>query len=324
MANCFGCLVNDFLPALMNATEIAERSKSPSGTLPARWPLSVMMRIFPSAIFGRWAPSARSRTLIAAVALGILLAACTGGDVDSPGNEALRNLSTTTTNQPPTTMSLGPGTSTTTSPDIVPANPPNTSVAETTKTQTIALRPDGLGVIAFGVSVDDTVASLTAYLGDPTSVTPATELQFRVDDRWADADDGLGLIWDRPWYQTFCWEQLCTVFGGYTSDGLFFTGWTMSPFNQGRGLEVSEFAPVPDVATGEGITIGSTVGEIAAAYPEIEFLTGEGASALFDIGWTPGGFTGIGTVGPGRLLTVEGIEIVFQLAAGDGPWPGCC
>ncbi len=172
--------------------------------------------------------------------------------------------------------------------------------------------------------MDDTVASLTAYLGDPTSVTPATELQFSVDDLWADADDGLGLVWDRPWYQTFCWEQLCTVFGGDTSDGLVFTGWAMSPFNQGRGLEVSELAPVPDVATSEGIAIGSTVEEIEAAYPEIKFFTGEGASALFDIGWTPSGFTGIGVVGPGRLLTIEGSDYIFQLAAGDGPWLGCC
>lgn len=282
------------------------------------------MHRFPSGVFRPWASRARSHTLVGAVALVSLLAACTGADVASPGPEGQRDPSTTTTNPPQATTSAEPGTSTTASPGTVPENTPTTNVTGTTETRTIALRPDGLGVASFGVSVDDTVASLTAYLGDPTSVAPATELQFRVNDLWADADDGLGLVWDRPWYQTFCWEQLCAVFGGDTSEGLFFTGWAMSPFNQGRGLEVSELAPVPDVATSEGITIGSTAEEIEAAYPEIEFFTGEGASALFDIGWTLSGFTGIGVVGPGRLLTVEGSDYIFQLAAGDGPWLGCC
>ena len=258
-----------------------------------------LMHRLPSSVFRLRAPRARSLTLVRAVALASLLAACSGGAVASPGTEARQDPGTTSTNPPQATT-------------------------DATESQAFALRPDGLGVVSFGVSVDDTVSSLTAHLGDPTSFTPATELQFTVDDLWSESDDGLGLVWDRRWHQTFCWEQLCTVFGGDTSDGLFFTGWAMSPSNQGQGLDVTELAPVPDVATREGIAIGSTVEEIVAAYPDITFFTGEGASSLFDIGWTPSGFTGIGVVGPGRLLTIEGSDYIFQLAAGNGPWLGCC
>ncbi len=163
----------------------------------------------------------RTRTLVTTMAVILVLAGCTGdGDDDQPA------ATTTTSTAVATTV---PEASTTTT-------PATTTPATTTVPAGAAavLRPDGLGVVAFGATKDATLASLTALFGS-------------VDET------GTGCELAGPDVTTARWDELRVQFVDQVFDS-----YNVRPPN---GV-----ATVLDLRTEAGIGIGSTVAQLKAAY----------------------------------------------------------
>jgi hypothetical protein len=105
--------------------------------------------------------------------------------------------------------------------------------------ESISLRPDGLGIVAFGTPADQALAALEGLIGSP----PAGECDradWVVYREWPDL--GLAIGVSLPG-----WEQY---------DGVSrFVGWVYSGAASG-----------PLLTTPEGVTVGTTLAELRAAY----------------------------------------------------------
>ena len=169
-----------------------------------------------------------SGRLAAVVALVVLVAACAGGQ----GNGAALNRrgpSTTATPPPPTS-----------SVSVVPVPPPTTaSTTSVAATPGIVLGPEGLGVVDFGAEATVALAELRARLGPPVDDRPLGSCPSGQVDRMVQFAE---------------LSVLLAVSGGTER----FVAWDLGPRS----------GVLPPLATAEGISTGSTLSRLRAAYGE--------------------------------------------------------
>jgi hypothetical protein len=225
----------------------------------------------------------RSRNFVVPVALVLLSVSCGSGSDESDATVPEVTLLPTTTVAPETTVpadsqptditdaatttdavvTTSPETSTT----AVPSNPaPPVETTTTTMapptTESLqsrfSLDTDGLGSTSFGADPDGTVAFISTFLGPPT-----------LDTGWVDPFT-IGPCGGSELRQV-TWGTLQLEFGDASS------------ITQGRrhfyaytyGQEGSTEAIPAGLETPEGITVGSSVGALLAAYPATQLIVGD-------------------------------------------------
>lgn len=114
-----------------------------------------------------------------------------------------------------------------------------------------ALSPEGIGAVRFGLAKDKAVASLTAMLGKPT---------------WQGVNTGCS-----PRYTEVEWGELVAEFRLGTFSGYRYMkgGWPLTTPGSPR---LSSQPKGPYLATAKGISLGSTLGEVRAAYGKLSFI----------------------------------------------------
>lgn len=117
--------------------------------------------------------------------------------------------------------------------------------ASASTSSTAALRPDGIGTVRFGLPKDQAVARLSALFGSPS---------------WRSASDGCG-----PRYTEVEWGDLAAEFRLKV-----FSGYRYAPRSYLQRSVGAPRGPLPLVsprlATANGITVGSTLGQLRSAY----------------------------------------------------------
>lgn len=187
-------------------------------------------------------------------------------DDDGGGDTAVPPFTTTTTTEPASTSTTGaattlPATTTTTAapPTTTPLSttttaPPTTETSTTTTSEAppaIVLGADGLGIARFGDDPDTAVAAVATVLGSPTE-----------DSGWIDPFSVFGTCPGTE-VRGVSWGDLTLLFtdaedgtapegGRHLFSYAYFVG-----LNDGRPL---------GLATADGITLGSTVAALEAAY----------------------------------------------------------
>jgi hypothetical protein len=165
----------------------------------------------------------RARILLALTAVALSVAGCSGGGDKNPAT-------TTTSSVAVTTVPVATTTASTTSAPGATTPTPTTAPAAVA----VVLRPDGLGVVAFGATKDATLTALTAAFGP-------------VDET------GTGCELAGPDVTTARWDELRVQFVGQ-----MFDSYNVRPAN---GAE-----PVLGLKTEAGVGVGSTVAQLQAAY----------------------------------------------------------
>lgn len=214
----------------------------------------------------------RKSVLLASV-MALLLAACADGDA---GTETTVPATLTTTSTEATTTTTAP--TTTTVAETTTTVPATTTTAPATTTtmvdDTVLLSDEGLQVgadwVPFGSDDDDTIAKLTAALGAPAD-----------DTGWLDsATDGWDMfgVCPGPNVRAVSWGT-----GGNTSFQVMFTDadtdfWTGGVEHLYSFYYYGSSTP-DDLETTEGITVGSSLGQLKAAYDPAKIEIGE---AFFD------------------------------------------
>lgn len=282
--------------------------------------------------------AALALTIAGAVALPVLLTACTGdGDAigtdtttptaSSPASPAgsapsstigststtvdaltTSTMSTTSTSLPSaaTTTTAGP---TTAAPAAPASGAPTTSVALTSAS--LVLRSDGIGPIGFGTADVSTIARLTGVLDDPVS-DDTDHYPVPIDSRYATDASGEE-VFAYPYRRTTCYANgLCVFAGGATSSAMAFVGWDY----------VGDLEPA--LHTTSGVTVGSTWAEFPTMTVPIGGCYSEGAGSIdgIDLGihseGTPfGGVDDDGNFVVGRPDPAD--AIVTVLSIGDLP-----
>jgi hypothetical protein len=140
-------------------------------------------------------------------------------------------------------------TTTTTEPTTT-STAPTTTTAGLTKEQ-IVLSADGVGAVKFGENSAHTIARFMQALGDPQKNTPLP------------AGTACGATRRLQWgnFQVLVNEVVSTSGAGRPG----FAGWFLG----------SAGTPALDFKTDKGITIGSTVAQLKAAYPDAIVARGE-------------------------------------------------
>lgn len=211
------------------------------------------------------------------------------------------------------------------------------TLEETTTTLQLrlVLGPHGLSdTLTFGSDGHEVVSALAATFGPPVRDF-VEELRLLTSpiggNIYGDASDGLGILSEYPFYRDVCWDAgLCIEMDSEDGDRWIFVTWRYSGPQDGA---------VP-LFTAEGIGVGSTFGEMRAAYPEVSVDWGEGESTGFTLpGWDPafnGALVGNGTFDFNfNPITASGREellpddipdsvTVRTLYVGDGVDYGCC
>ncbi len=252
-----------------------------------------------------------SAVLIVLIAVVVALIVDDGG-----GDGAVPPFTTTTTTGPGTTTtpttSMAPttvtsptsSTSTTTTATTSTTMATTTSTSTTTTTTTpapaIVLGADGLGVARFGDEPESTVAALVALLG------PATE-----DSGWIDPFSVFGTCPGTE-VRGVSWDDLTLLFTD-AEDGIapeggrhFFSYAYFVGLNGGRPF---------GLATESGITLGSTVAQLGAAYGnQLEIFVDEffGTSWEVEFDLESGRFLG------GALTGTADDDLVSSIAGGIG------
>lgn len=164
---------------------------------------------------------------------------------------------------PPTTVSPSSLTSSTTeattapTPTSPPTTAPSTTTSSATTTTTVpdprsllVLEPDGLGEVPFGMETSEALARLRELLGDPDE-----------DTGWIPSFSAFGTCPGNE-VRVVRWRTLEVFF----SDGP--TDWGPAGVRHFFSYSNSALvdAPVLDLATREGLRIGSTVGDVRAFY----------------------------------------------------------
>ena len=173
------------------------------------------------------------------IALTLFAAACgdDGGAVVTTSTAA----TTTTAAGTTTTVAL----TTTTAATTTTTEPATTTVGPLE--DPILFLPDGLSVVSFGMSPEDTIATMTLFLGPP------------IDDTgWVDAFDNFGVC-PGPITRQVAWGGLYLMF---TDPG---------PFAGGGAQFFSYFyvagAPGPTPGPPQSVDAGTTVDEVLAIWP---------------------------------------------------------
>ncbi len=178
--------------------------------------------------------------LVVAVSMLVLLATC-GSGPDPTSDQTQTPASTVATVEPPPTVRSTTTTVTTTT--------TKSSTTVTADQPRLVLRHDGLGVVSFGDSVDSVMYILTELLGPPD-----------VDEIQIAAEVDRSVWWDNPslYLQFTSWD--------------YFSAATDSPRPMPEGPVFHYYLTESDLfETETGIKVGSTVGELEAAYPDLRF-----------------------------------------------------
>lgn len=167
---------------------------------------------------------------------------------------------TTTSVGPPTTTSIAVATTPPTEPTTLPSTTSTTAPATTTTTEApaapvVVLRHDGLGLASFGEPVDSVMAELTEVLGPPDW----EEIQISAD---VDFSAAWGPDGDEFLYLQFTYWD-------------YFDAAPSPPGPMPEGPVFHYYLTKSGaVATEAGITVGSNVADLVAAYPNVRFDLG--------------------------------------------------
>ncbi|WP_420453493.1 hypothetical protein [Ilumatobacter sp.] len=201
----------------------------------------------------------------------------------------------------PSSTTAAPTTSTPPSPDgsgaptsSDPAAAPAETASATTEPASVEARFDltssGIGSTTFGADPDGAVAFISSFLGEPTA-----------DTGWIDPFE-VGVC-DGTRLRQVSWADLQLEFGDVSdiTDGRdHFSAYTY-------GSEGSASALPPALSTPEGITVGSTVGDLLAAYPGVTLIEGDDFVApSFSVNDALGG----------RLSGLTGADVVEVVVGG--------
>jgi hypothetical protein len=115
------------------------------------------------------------------------------------------------------------------------------------------LSPEGIGVARFGQAKAQVVEALTAVLGKPA---------------WRGANTGCG-----PRYNEVEWGDLVAEFrlGSFSGYRYLTGGWPLTAPESPNGPS-SSHSHGPYLATAKGISLGSTLAEVKAAYGKLSFI----------------------------------------------------
>jgi hypothetical protein len=187
---------------------------------------------------------------------------------------------TTVTSPQDTTTSLPAETTTTSAPDettTTAAGETTTSSADTTSTSgapagDLVLEDDGIGGVSFGATPAETVEYATAELGPPAN-----------DSGWIDSDSKYGTC-PRPEVRGVEWGSSDTGYGFvllFTKAG---TSYQPTGTEHFFGYYYVNADDPAGLATPEGLTIGTSVGEAEALYTD--FAIGESPFDPQDGAWS--------------------------------------
>jgi hypothetical protein len=184
--------------------------------------------------------AARRVRWVVAVAVAVVVA----GGCARDGNE--RSLGAAATAEPPAASVEASVPTSGSSPAGSPAPP------------TIVLADDGLGIAVFGTAADDTIAAITAVLGEPDE-----------DSGWVDPLRVGACAGDEARF--VAWGTLYLYF----SDNSAFGDGERHFFGYSYGSE-RDLGAIPEgLATPEGIGLGTTVVFLRAAYHDVVIEAGE-------------------------------------------------
>lgn len=196
------------------------------------------------------------RYLLVCASVALVAAACGSSDDSSDTTvPATSTSSTSTSTTTTTTTTAAPTTTTTVAPTTTEAP---TTTTSTTLPPVVELTNEGIQAgdvwVPFGTDDDDTVAALQAVLGAPTT-----------DSGWIEAWGDYGAC-PPPMMRAVEWDALITLYTNAESDF-----WSPEGVEHFFSFNYLASGSPPDLMTPEGIGIGSTLGELKAAYPgEIE------------------------------------------------------
>jgi hypothetical protein len=193
----------------------------------------------------------RRRVAATVSAVVLVLSACSGGSDDDP-----TTASTSALTLLPTTTSSTTSTTTTTTTTTTSTTTTTTTVAETTTTvadpavEALVLSGDGIGTAGFGADADGVVEYVVSYLGQPDN-----------DTGWIDPFT-IGLC-EGDELRRVSWGVLTLQFGDVSTivqGRRHFTAYTY-------GDQASIGGAPEGLVTTRGVTIGSRVVDVRAAYP---------------------------------------------------------
>jgi hypothetical protein len=192
--------------------------------------------------------------------VALVTAACGASDDGSDTTVPATLTTTSSTAAPTTTTSTvapttteAPAESTTTSPEA-----PTTTTTTTTLPPVVELTNQGIQAgdewVPFGTDDDETVATIAAVLGEPTT-----------DSGWIPAWGDYGAC-PEPMVRAVEWDALITLYTAAESDF-----WSPAGIEHFFSYNYLSADSPPNLMTPEGIGVGSTLGELEAAYPgEVE------------------------------------------------------
>ncbi len=223
------------------------------------------------------------RVTCISVVLGALLVACTDSRIS--GGNSTTSAATTTSAAPATTQ-----------PPATTSTSTSTTVAESTTSTTstipavlgLDLSADGIGEESFGAEADGVIAYVESILGSPIH-----------DTGWF-GTNGLACVGTEIRYVT--WGDLTLGFGDespYGSGLRHFTSYTYGP---AAGAFVEPFG----LSVAGDVSIGDTVDELLAAYPDAVISSDEELDAsVFNIADGLSGFL-TGTTGSDTITSFQG------------------
>lgn len=237
-------------------------------------------------------------TLTGAVALTGVFAAVIASTSDS----APPPPTITTTSLPSTTETSTPSTTAPLSASDQPSTTTTSTTTSTTTTTTapspeelLVLRPDGLGEAVFGSSADDVVRYLDDLLG------PSSE-----DTGWVDQAETYGTCLGTE-VRFVRWDSLQIFLTDGPSD--WAPAGTRHFAAYGHGETVG--TPVLDLATAEGVRIGTTVGDLRAIYGNEVVDDDPFIGPYFEVDVPGAGFL------LGLLSGTEPADVVLTIGAGE-------
>ncbi|HSM02345.1 MAG TPA: hypothetical protein VK960_07915 [Acidimicrobiia bacterium] len=178
-----------------------------------------------------------------ALVLVLALAAAACGDDDA---------TTTSTTEAPTTTAA-PATTTT---STTTSTTTTTTTSTTTTTTTLPPPPpfgffmDGLGVVDFGTTFDETLAAMTPIVGPPD-----------IDTGWVDE-----VLCPGPEYRGLFWGDDAQIWLMFTTGDLFRNDGVGHLFSYNYKGEITVPVEPPD------LTVGTTLAELQALYPGVQVV----------------------------------------------------
>lgn len=237
------------------------------------------MRLRPDRVAGM--PAIRITKLLALLLLLGLTTACGDDTTEQSGTTSAsptEETSGTTTPHGPSATDTKPETTVDTSPPATSDDTGTTGTAESLPAGPLVLLTDGIGAFTLGADQDEVLDTMFGILGPASDVGPI-ECPGGSDT-------------------TAYWPSVGLVF----SDGQL-SGWSW-------GRDGEEPPPI-EAETPEGITIGSTVAELEAAYPdELNWIPESTLGTEFYVG---SGYPGFG----GFTTGTEPDDTVTMLYGGD-------